>query len=1087
MRRSYRTRVALRNRSWHVLVDFAQRTWRIGVWNQVTGEEQPPEIIVRRRARWPRWLAGAVILFAVVLLVLWSQRKPLADNFIARELARRGVQGRYTVTQIGFSTQRIENVVIGDPRDPDLRADWVEVQTRVGFTGASVTGFRVGHGWLRARLKDGVLSFGQVDKLLPPPSGKPITLPKLDAEIDEGRVRLEMPQGLVLATVAGKGRLDDGFAGSVGVTSDRLDFAGCRVTGTRAAMQVRIADARPNLHGRVGADLVRCGETLAQGAAGLVDVRLAETLDRWQGSAEQAGAQVVKFTAGSGVKRLSGKASFAGNAERTTGTLDFATGDFDVHEPGAVWIDGHQGRLQGRYELGATRSGFEGAIAARGVALDTKTVAQVRKLGDSAAGTPAGPLAAQFAAALARAGQGFDATAAVSARLADGKGTVSVEQAAFDGAGGVHGVWRGAGLRYGWPQGKAQVNGELTLAGGGLPDERLVLTQTMPGGPVRGVLTVQPYAVGGARIALEPVRFAVAPNGKAQFATRAELSGPLGDGGRIERLSLPLEGRWDGRALVLNPQCGMLGFDRLAVASLVLDRSRLALCPVGGGWVTMGPKGLGGGARGRGLRLGGRLGESRLQLNAAAIEVMLGARGFRLDKAATALGDPGAQTRLDFAQLEGKASGAGLGGSFTGGSGQIRNIALLMSDAVGKWNYANGVLRVENGLSVTDGMPDPRFKPLRSDDVVLTLADNRMRVTGTLHTPGQGIKVADVVIGHDLSSGAGQADLDVPGIFFADGGFQPNDLTPLTFGVIAGVTGKVSGHGAIRWASDGNVTSTGVFRTDKLDLAAAFGPVTGLGTEVHFSDLLNMTTEPGQVANVGTLNPGIPVENGVIRYRLLGGQKIEVESGRWPFAGGELLLEPAVLDFSSTQEKKLVFRVKGADAAQFLQQMQFENLNATGIFDGVLPILFDAKGGRIEGGSLTARAGGGTLAYVGAVSQEDLGFWGNMAFQALKSLRYRELALQMDGPLTGEMITQIRFAGVQQGEGTHTNFLIKRLIHLPFVFNVTIRAPFRQLVDSVQSYYDPSRLVERNLPALIEQQSKETGEVIQPPESETVP
>jgi len=134
-----------------------------------------------------------------------------------------------------------------------------------------------------------------------------------------------------------------------------------------------------------------------------------------------------------------------------------------------------------------------------------------------------------------------------------------------------------------------------------------------------------------------------------------------------------------------------------------------------------------------------------------------------------------------------------------------------------------------------------------------------------------------------------------------------------------------------------------------------------------------------------------------------------------------------------------------------------------------------------------ARTGGGTLAYVGAVSQEDLGFWGNMAFQALKSLRYRELAVQMDGPLTGEMITQIRFAGVQQGEGTHTNFLVKRLLHLPFVFNVTIRAPFRQLVDSVQSYYDPSRLVERNLPALIEQQSKETGEVIQPPESETVP
>ena len=38
---------------------------------------------------------------------------------------------------------------------------------------------------------------------------------------------------------------------------------------------------------------------------------------------------------------------------------------------------------------------------------------------------------------------------------------------------------------------------------------------------------------------------------------------------------------------------------------------------------------------------------------------------------------------------------------------------------------------------------------------------------------------------------------------------------------------------------------------------------------IHFNDLLNLTTPPGQTMTVELINPGILVENGVIHYQLL--------------------------------------------------------------------------------------------------------------------------------------------------------------------------------------------------------------------------
>lgn len=1016
---------------------------------------------------------AALILSAVlvaILVGLWIARRPLATRFVDRELARRGVPARYTVADLGLGRQRLTHVVIGNPADPDLVADWVE--TRIGYdlSGPRLRGVSAGRVRLRARFVDGRVSLGAIDRLLPPPSDKPFALPAIGLDVADARIRLETPAGVVGIRLAGEGRLDDGFAGRLAVVAPTLRSGDCAVTGLSAAVQLRIVDARPEIAGPVRADRLRCGAVTVAAPRADLTVTLGEALDLWRGSARLATGAAAAPSARAATTE--GCVTFAGTARDTQGDLDLSAARLSTAP-----LTARRLTLAGRYRAGRALA-FEGQASLVGAAVAPAALARATDWRDAAAGTPVAPLAAALSDAVARAGRGF----AVQAELVATPDQLQVSQLTLAAASGAR-VALSAGAATLGPDG-VRVDGALITSSGGLPTARVTLAQASPGAPVRGVVTVQPYAASGARLALAPVSFSATPGGATRIDTRATLSGPLGDG-RVEALALPLSLLWNGRdRLLFNSGCAPLAWSRVAIGGVTLDPARLRLCPTGNALVRVDGGRVEGGARLAAARLTGALGGTPLTLDLGRAAVTLGLRGFTATDVAARLGRPGRESRLAVATLTGSIE-SGVTGRFVGAGGQIANVPLILSGAQGDWSLAGGVLALTGAMTVSDEATPPRFNPMAARNVALRLAEGRIVATGALHEPTTGTRVADVQIDHALSAGAGRATLDVPALAFREG-FQPELLTRLTFGVVADVRGTVRGQGRIAWSPEG-VTSTGEFGTEALDLAAAFGPVTGLATTLRFTDLLGMRTAPGQVATVETVNPGIPVTDGVIRYQLLSSTQVQVEGARWPFAGGSLTLEPTLLDFAENQSRRLTFRVDGMEAARFLQQFDFENLDATGVFDGVLPMVFDQSGGRIENGRLVVREGGGTIAYVGVLTQEQLGFWGDLAFQALKSLRYRSLQMTLNGPLTGEMITDVRFAGISQGAGAKSNILIRRLQRLPFVFNIRIKAPFRGLIDSAQSFYDPQRLIQRNLPALIDQQNRATAAPpIQPPASETV-
>lgn len=998
-------------------------------------------------------LAGAG---AAAVVAVWSYREPIARDAIDGYLQERGVAATYDIRAIEVRRQRLENVRLGSPSNPDLTADWAEIDVGPSLSGLTVRAVRAGGVRLNGRLVDGALSLGALDRLLPKSTGAPFRLPDIDLSLEDARLRLDTPFGQLGGKLDGQGNLQGGFEGKLALVAPRLARdSDCGAADVTIYGELSVVGRRPTFKGPVRFADFACGTLSGKTADISLDASIAEDMADWRGK----GAVRLLSSAMPGVKigDAEAKVDFRGDARKTDADVDILLGSMAAADMMASRV-----RFSGKTTLGARGTIFSGQVRAARIFTGGLTQKAAAQLGTLPDGTPISPAARQLAAAISALGRGIGGHGDVEASYVDGLGALALSDVALASASGASLLLPGEksvvldekGLR---------LAGLARFGGGGLPGGTALLNGR------GGTITFQPYATKGSRLTLTPARFAIAPKG-ISLDTVATVDGPVGSG-RISGLVVPLRIR-AGQGLPIG--CQPVAFRAIKLEALRLGQTRFNACLTATSLDVPG------------LRLKGTLGSSPMSLTARRARYGLQDGVFGLTAVTAKVGDVSRQSFLSADTISGRSTQAGVSGNFEGAGGQIGNVPLRLSSASGPWRFARGVLNLGGQATVSDTDPDRRFLPLLADTIALRLVNGKVDGTAVLREPKSGADIAGVTFRHNLSSGIGAADLDVANLTFGDR-LQPEAITPTTLGVIANVRGVLSGTGRIDWTGDA-VTSTGRFRTAGLDFAAAFGPVEGLKGEIAFVDLLGLVTAPDQKVAIANVNPGIAVTDGAIMYRLLPGYRVQVDGGRWPFAGGSLVLDPTTLDMSTASARHLTFRVEGLDAARFIAAMEFENVAATGRFDGALPMVFDDQGGRIEGGHIVAR-GGGTLSYVGQVSNENLGLMGRFAFDALKSMKYDRLAVDLNGAIDGDVITRISFAGVNQApiDGGRTRLPIKILgaTNIPFIFNVTITAKFRQLFDMTRSFNDPSILINRMVPRLepLPQDERKPTNPVQAPES----
>jgi translocation and assembly module TamB len=1028
------------------------------------GAPDEARVVVRRRTPlWARTASIAAIAILALLLVgiiiIWVQRRPIATHYLKGEFQRRGVTASYHLDRVGLRTQEVSNLVIGDPRHPDLVAKYAHIETRLKWNGSFSVYRIVARGVrLRGRLVAGRVSWGQIDKLLPPPSNKPFALPDFVLDVADSSIALATPWGPFGIALDGNGKLSGGFKGRVAVVSPDVVLGRCGGADLHTNLAVSVTARRPQVQGPVTLARFACPASHFDVAAPRFDAHTSfnESFSRVDGNGRMAIATLV--AGANGLANFAGDITYRGSFQDVRGEVKLA-----AQKSRLATITANRTGLVGHYHLGLKEGTFDlaGSFSADSGALAPSMLASVTQPLAAAAKTPIGPVATSIGNALLRTAGNFNSSGHIRVVNFPGGGAARITDADVQGPGGARArVAGGSGVTYYWPAGGLRIDSDIAMGGGGLPSGRVSLRQPRAGAPLSGVANLAPYSAGGQRVALTPIRFGPGPGGSTAVNTLVQLDGPF-PGGRVQALRFPIAGRvGPGGSFAVGTACAVVTFNYLATGGLQLGPTRLPVCPIGPAIIFKRP-GAPVVASARIARpvLNGRLGNSPLHVEAA--QGQFTGQQFALNNLGARLGRATSPVLVNAARFTGTLSGYPKG-NFSGGSASIGKVPLLINDAVGTWLYRNKDLVVNSALTVADRDPNARFYPLRSDNVRFTMAGNRIHATGDLRHPATGTLVTSVDIEHQLATGAGHALLDVPGLTFGPN-LQPEQLTRLTEGVVALVNGTVRGNGRIDWGAAGKVTSTGDFSTANMDLAAPFGPVTGLTTTIHFSDLIGLTTPPGQVATIATVNPGILVTDGVIRYQLLPHNRVRVERGEWPFMGGKLILHETTLDFAHHAPKRLTFELQGFNAKMFVDSLGFSGFSLSGIFDGELPMVFDENGGRIVGGVLTSRAPGGELKYSGT---KPGGLAAGLAVDLLSDIRFRSMVIRLDGDLSGEFATRLTVDQVSLGPG---HGFLAGLVHrafsrLPLKLNVNINGPFRALIQMAKSFKDPTQVIAPVMP-----------------------
>ena len=265
---------------------------------------------------------------------------------------------------------------------------------------------------------------------------------------------------------------------------------------------------------------------------------------------------------------------------------------------------------------------------------------------------------------------------------------------------------------------------------------------------------------------------------------------------------------------------------------------------------------------------------------------------------------------------------------------------------------------------------------------------------------------------HSLASSEGRAQVKVEPIFFAKDGLQLTDLVPFDAGL--NLEGRVKPDAVLSWASAGLKSSADVL-LENLSIKASGGSVSNLNGKVHIDELLPLTISAPQEITADSAVVGIPLENPVLRFRVLtegGDPQLYIDRMALGLVGGVAVIDDAVID-TGAETNRIEVQLTSLDLEEVMALSNVEELVATGQVSGRVPLVFG--GDRlIVDEALLAADGPGVLKMTSEAARRALEGGGDQAMlflDILENFQYSDLSIEITKTQSGEDTVKLHAEG----------------------------------------------------------------------------
>lgn len=297
-----------------------------------------------------------------------------------------------------------------------------------------------------------------------------------------------------------------------------------------------------------------------------------------------------------------------------------------------------------------------------------------------------------------------------------------------------------------------------------------------------------------------------------------------------------------------------------------------------------------------------------------------------------------------------------------------------------------------------------------------------------------------IVAAHNTVSNSGNATFRMGELNLSPTGPRLSSfVAPLPFEADL-LDGIINLDGNISWQMNDRTLAwapTGQMRLQLTDLAGFADEIVFAGlTATSAWDLhedFSVTTQAPFLLNIRELDPGIPLFNLQSAVSLdTASRTIHLESPRAQVFGGVASTDNIHIvlpeeNSASTPGEVFVVEINAIDLAQVLSLSAYQQVGATGIISGTLPVRLQGLTPLIEGGQLTASQQGGSIRYdQGSTTTGNQSL--DLVYQALEDYQYDTLSAGVDFDELGELVLSLQMQGqspnVGQGQRINLNLNI---------------------------------------------------------------